>query len=95
MEESWPTQQSLSGFFVNVFVHGLVNIFVGVFLILANTEELRERCTKKQKKTEKCHFWPYIHTYSIRHSARMRAGSSPTSTHFQSAPKVVEIDEIC
>ena len=32
---------------------------------------------------------------AVRHSARMRAGSSPTSTHFQSAPKVVEIDEIC
>merc|ERR1712107_67583 len=31
----------------------------------------------------------------LRHSARMRAGSSPTSTHFQSVPKVVEIYEIC
>ena len=34
-------------------------------------------------------------SFVLGHSARMRAGSSPTSTHFQSAPKVVEIDEIC
>ena len=37
----------------------------------------------------------YMVKVILRHSARMRAGSSPTSTHFQSAPKVVEIDEIC
>ena len=28
---------------------------------------LRERWTKKtEKKTDKCQFWPYIHTYSIK-----------------------------